>query len=117
MAKPVLSAKKREGARRTSFRFADGWGSHSFCWSLLGFTLEAFIYAQVVDEADEDALQVAARPVVGDLVDEKGIVRLGATEPVSGLAGAGVITGDGGYVVATDIVRAPNAGSMRRNGC
>jgi len=60
-----------------------------------------------VDEADENALQVAARVVVGDPVDEKGVVRLCAAEPVSGLAGAGVITGDGGNVVASDIVARP----------
>ncbi|MCY3711204.1 MAG: hypothetical protein OXG26_20135 [Caldilineaceae bacterium] len=46
--------------------------------------------------ADEDALEIAARSVVGDVVDEEGVVGVGAGEPVFGLAGAGVVSGEGG---------------------
>ena len=45
----------------------------------------------------QDALEVEAGLVVGDALDEEGLVEVGALEPDFGVAGAGVVTGEGGY--------------------
>ncbi len=65
-----------------------------------------FIYPQVVIVVGEDALEVETRLVVGEQLDEEGFVGRGAAEPDVGVAGAGVVTDEGGYVVVVgDIAR------------
>ena len=55
----------------------------------------------------QDALEAKAGLVVGDPLDEEGFVGCGAVEPGSGVAGAGVVTGEGGYGVFIDIILHP----------
>ena len=55
----------------------------------------------------QDALEVETGLVVGDPFDEEGFVGCGAVEPGSGVAGAGVVTGEGGDGVLTGVVLHP----------
>ena len=56
---------------------------------------------------DEDALEVEAGLVVGDQLDEEGVVGRAGVEPEQSVTGAGVVTGEGGYVVAAGKVAHP----------
>ena len=55
----------------------------------------------------EDAPEVAAGLGVGEFVDEEGFVGRGVVEPGVGFAGAGVVAGEGGDVVAVGEVAHP----------